>query len=116
MLLEQEETFGPMVAISRYADIGAAVLRANASTYGLGAVVFGGKEAEAVADQLEAGMIGINQGVGGSGDAPWVGAKQISRECSCRGMKLQTCIPWKQEGLIHCLAMGKRESQAALSD
>ncbi|MEA5114502.1 MAG: aldehyde dehydrogenase family protein [Geobacteraceae bacterium] len=76
MLLEQEETFGPVVAISRYADIGEAILRANASTYGLGAVVFGGKEAEAVADQLEAGMIGINQGVGGSGDAPWVGAKQ----------------------------------------
>jgi len=76
MLLEQEETFGPVVAISRYADIGEAILRANGSTYGLGAVVFGGKEAEAVADQLEAGMIGINQGVGGSGDAPWVGAKQ----------------------------------------
>jgi len=25
---------------------------------------------------MEAGMIGINQGVGGAGDAPWVGAKQ----------------------------------------
>jgi len=76
MLLEQEETFGPVVAISRYADIGEAIQRANASDYGLGAVVFGGVEAEAVADRLEAGMIGINQGVGGSGDAPWVGAKQ----------------------------------------
>lgn len=37
---------------------------------------FGGKGAEAVADQLEAGMIGVNQGVGGSGDTPWAGAKQ----------------------------------------
>lgn len=76
MLMEQEETFGPVVAISRYADVREAVQRANASTYGLGAVVFGGSEAEAVADELEAGMIGINQGVGGGGDAPWVGAKQ----------------------------------------
>jgi hypothetical protein len=39
-------------------------------------LAYGGKEAEVVADQLEAGMIGINQGVGGSVDAPWVGAKQ----------------------------------------
>ena len=29
-----------------------------------------------VAQQLQAGMIGINQGVGAGGDAPWVGAKQ----------------------------------------
>jgi len=34
------------------------------------------EEAEAVDDQLEAGMVGINQGVGGAGDTPWVGAKQ----------------------------------------
>jgi acyl-CoA reductase-like NAD-dependent aldehyde dehydrogenase len=76
MLLEQEETFGPVVAISRYADIDEAIQRANSSAYGLGAVVFGGKDAETVADQLEAGMVGVNQGVGGSGDTPWVGAKQ----------------------------------------
>ncbi len=76
MLMEQGETFGPVVAISRYSDIEEAIRRANDSTYGLGAVVYGGKEADAVADQLEAGMIGVNQGIGGAGDAPWVGAKQ----------------------------------------
>jgi len=76
MRLEQEETFGPVVAISRYSNIEQAIERANDSDYGLGAVVFGAAGAEAVADQLEAGMIGINQGPGGSGDAPWVGAKQ----------------------------------------
>jgi len=48
----------------------------NDSPYGLGAVVFGQKEAQDVADCLEAGMIGINQGVGGSGNVPWVGSKQ----------------------------------------
>lgn len=76
MLMEQEETFGPIVAMSSYSAIEEAVDRANNSTYGLGAVVFGGKDAENVADQLEAGMVGINQGPGGGGDAPWVGAKQ----------------------------------------
>lgn len=76
MIMEQKETFGPVVAISSYSEVDEAVRRSNDSTYGLGAVVFGGLEAEAVADQLEAGMVGINQGVGGAGDAPWVGAKQ----------------------------------------
>ena len=76
MLMENEETFGPVVAMSRFADVEEAVKRANNSTYGLGAVVFGKRDAEAVAGRMEAGMVGINQGVGGSGNAPWVGAKQ----------------------------------------
>jgi aldehyde dehydrogenase (NAD+)/succinate-semialdehyde dehydrogenase/glutarate-semialdehyde dehydrogenase len=76
MLIEQQETFGPVVAISRFDTVDEAVARANDSDYGLGAVVFGGAGVEAVADRLEAGMIGINQGQGGGGDAPWVGAKQ----------------------------------------
>ncbi|MEL0607632.1 aldehyde dehydrogenase family protein [Vibrio echinoideorum] len=76
MKLETEETFGPVVAISRYSNIDDAIERANASEYGLGAVVFGNQGANAVADELDAGMVGINQGQGGSGDAPWVGAKQ----------------------------------------
>lgn len=76
MLMEHEETFGPVVAITRYRHIELAIEYANDSDYGLGAVVFGAEGAEAVANQLEAGMIGINQGPGGGGDAPWVGAKQ----------------------------------------
>ncbi|QFT12942.1 aldehyde dehydrogenase [Vibrio sp. THAF190c] len=76
MKIETEETFGPVVAISRYSDVEAAIERANDSEYGLGAVVFGNQGAQDVAEELEAGMVGINQGQGGSGDAPWVGAKQ----------------------------------------
>jgi len=76
MKMAQEETFGPIVSITRYSNIEQAITLANDSDYGLGAVVFGTEGAEAVAHQLEAGMIGINQGPGGSGDAPWVGAKQ----------------------------------------
>ena len=76
MRIEQEETFGPVVCISSYTTIEEAIDRANHSNYGLGAVVFGNTGVQEVADQLEAGMIGVNQGVGGGGDAPWVGAKQ----------------------------------------
>ena len=74
MSLERDETFGPIVAISRYSQLSEAVERANASPYGLGATVFGGAGAAAVAQQMEAGMVGVNQGAGGAG--PWVGAKQ----------------------------------------
>jgi succinate-semialdehyde dehydrogenase/glutarate-semialdehyde dehydrogenase len=76
MRMEQEETFGPVVSISRYSDLDEAIERANDSDYGLGAVVFAGADAAAIARRLEAGMVGINGGVGGGGDAPWVGAKQ----------------------------------------
>lgn len=76
MLIAKEETFGPVVCITRYSDINEAVKAANNTDYGLGAVVFGEKDAETIARQLEAGMVGINQGVGGIGDTPWVGAKQ----------------------------------------
>lgn len=76
MKMEHEETFGPVVSITRYTDIDQAIEWANDSTYGLGAAVFGREGAEGVANQLEAGMVGINQGPGGGGDVPWVGAKQ----------------------------------------
>ncbi|MBE9399715.1 aldehyde dehydrogenase [Pontibacterium sp. N1Y112] len=75
MLIEQEETFGPVIAISRFESIDEAIQRANNSVYGLGAVVFGAQGSKEVAEQLEAGMVAINQGVGGNGDSPWVGAK-----------------------------------------
>ena len=75
MIMESQETFGPVVAMSRYTKVEDAIKRANNSVYGLGAVVFGQRDAQRVADQMEAGMVGINQGVG-SGHGPWVGAKQ----------------------------------------
>ena len=76
MKIEREETFGPVVCISTFTDIQEALDRANNTTYGLGGVVFGKTGAQKVADKLEAGMIGINQGAGGGGDTPWAGAKQ----------------------------------------
>ncbi len=76
MIITQKETFGPVICIERYENVDNAVEAANNSDYGLGASVYGGKDAEVIANQLEAGMIGVNQGIGGVGDTPWVGAKQ----------------------------------------
>lgn len=76
MRMASEETFGPVVSISRVPNTEKAIELANDSDYGLGAVVFGGAEAINVGRQLEAGMVGINGGPGGGGDTPWVGAKQ----------------------------------------
>lgn len=72
----KEETFGPIIAITHFDSLSDAVRLANDSEYGLGAAVFGQVHAQSVADQLEAGMVGVNQGPGASGDAPWVGAKK----------------------------------------
>ncbi|MCH2139542.1 MAG: aldehyde dehydrogenase family protein [Phycisphaerales bacterium] len=76
MSIMRDETFGPVACIMRVADGNEAVKLANDTPYGLGAVVFGETEADAVARQLTAGMIGVNQGCGGAEGTPWVGAKQ----------------------------------------
>lgn len=75
MLIENDETFGPVVAIAKFNSVEEAIARANNSVYGLGAVVFGHRDAKKVANEMEAGMVSVNGGVG-SGNAPWVGAKQ----------------------------------------
>lgn len=76
MLIAQEETFGPVVAITRYNDLDLAIESANSTTFGLGGAVFGHEKAIQTAQEIESGMIGINQGPGGGEDTPWVGAKQ----------------------------------------
>jgi acyl-CoA reductase-like NAD-dependent aldehyde dehydrogenase len=72
------ETFGPVASIIRVDDDDEAVRLANDSPFGLGAIVFGGDEvkAEALARRLDAGMVGVNRGVGGANGTPWVGARQ----------------------------------------
>ena len=78
MDIMQTETFGPVVAISRFDHIDEAIEKANASIYALGASVYGKDEARAweVATALDAGMVGVNKNCFTIGDMPWVGAKQ----------------------------------------
>jgi acyl-CoA reductase-like NAD-dependent aldehyde dehydrogenase len=73
----QEEPFGPVLPIIAYEDVNDAIARANATVFGLGASVWGGREAAiAVAKRLEAGTVWVNEihviGV----DLPFGGHKQ----------------------------------------
>jgi acyl-CoA reductase-like NAD-dependent aldehyde dehydrogenase len=58
----QDETFGPTVTVTKVADMGEAVARANANRYALGSAVFAGnaKKAMAIARMLRSGMTSIN--------------------------------------------------------
>ena len=78
MDIAREETFGPVACVSVVDGDDEAVARANDSPFGLGAVVFGRDpdRADRVARRLHAGMVGINQSVGGARGAPWVGARE----------------------------------------
>ncbi|MCE7057212.1 aldehyde dehydrogenase family protein [Algoriphagus sp. AGSA1] len=74
----QEEQFGPIVPIIEYDDVDDVINRANNSPFGLGGSVWGQntKAAVEVANQLETGMVWVNeihtQGV----DIPFGGHKQ----------------------------------------
>jgi len=72
------ETFGPVVCIQKIKNADEAVEKANNSTFGLGATVWTKNKAKGkeIAQQVESGMVGINQGIGGVSGTPWVGIKQ----------------------------------------
>ncbi|HST46671.1 aldehyde dehydrogenase family protein [Jatrophihabitans sp.] len=55
-----EETFGPVVVISKVADLDEAVEAANSGGYGLGASVFSRRHGRQLASRLTAGMVSIN--------------------------------------------------------
>ncbi len=58
----QEEQFGPVLPLLRYADIDTAIELANSTDYGLGASVWGpAAQALAVAEQLDAGTVWVNE-------------------------------------------------------
>ena len=59
-LIEQEETFGPVLSVHVVADADEAVRRANGTRYGLGATVFGGRGAERIARALRTGAVSVN--------------------------------------------------------
>jgi acyl-CoA reductase-like NAD-dependent aldehyde dehydrogenase len=78
MAVAREETFGPVACVTRVADSEEALRRANATRYGLGAVVFGGDPSatERVARRVQAGMVGINRTPRGVQGTPWVGIRE----------------------------------------
>lgn len=72
------ETFGPVICIQKVKTPEEAVEKANRSSFGLGATVWTGnlKKGKQIAEKIEAGMVGVNQGIGGVSGTPWVGIKQ----------------------------------------
>ncbi|QKT05812.1 succinate-semialdehyde dehydrogenase (NADP(+)) [Gordonia sp. X0973] len=63
-ICHKSETFGPLVAIYPVDSVDEAIKLANDTEYGLNASVFAGSsgEANAIADQLRAGTVNINEG------------------------------------------------------
>ena len=93
MLLYDEETFGPVVAVYPFDDENEAVKRANATRYGLNASVWSRSRDHGVhvASRLQAGTVNVNEvyaATWGSVDAPIGGFKQsgVSRRHGREGI------------------------------
>ena len=63
MRIAREEIFGPVLAVSRYTDLGTAIEQANATPYGLAASIWTQDltVADAAARGLEAGTVWVNE-------------------------------------------------------
>lgn len=90
MRLAREEIFGPVAAIQRFQDEADVVARANDTDYGLAAYFYSRKLARIwrVAEALEYGMVGVNEGLISTESAPFGGVKQsgLGREGSKYGI------------------------------
>lgn len=87
----QTEIFGPIAAVQRFSTQDEAIVRANATEFGLASYVFTQDLDRAlnVADHLQSGLVGINQGVPSNAAAPFGGVKHsgLGREGSAEGIE-----------------------------
>lgn len=90
MTLCHEETFGPLAAVLRFETEEEAIELANATPFGLAAYFYSRDihRVWRVADALEAGIIGINEGLISNPMAPFGGVKEsgLGREGSRHGL------------------------------
>ena len=90
MAVANEETFGPVAPLFRYRDEGEAIEMANDTAFGLAAYFYSRDVGRVwrVAEALEHGIIGINEGIISNEVAPFGGMKEsgIGREGSKYGM------------------------------
>jgi succinate-semialdehyde dehydrogenase/glutarate-semialdehyde dehydrogenase len=91
MQLAQEETFGPVAPLFRFRDEEEAIAIANDTPYGLASYFYTRDLARAwrVAEALEYGIVGINEGIISSELAPFGGVKEsgLGREGSHHGIE-----------------------------
>lgn len=89
--IAQTEIFGPVTAVSRFQTESEAIALANDTPYGLAGYVFTENVDRAfnVAEALETGMVGINQGMISNVAAPFGGVKQsgLGREGTAAGLR-----------------------------
>lgn len=90
MLITQDEVFGPVAPVIRFKTEEEVIAMANESDYGLASYFYSRDIARCwrVAEALEAGMVGINEGMISTAIAPFGGVKEsgIGREGSKYGM------------------------------
>ena len=90
MICMAEETFGPITPITTFSTEEEAVRRANDSIYGLAAYVFTENITKGIhiSEQLEYGIVGLNDGAPSTPQAPFGGFKQsgLGREGGHHGI------------------------------
>ncbi|KAM9199812.1 succinate-semialdehyde dehydrogenase, mitochondrial [Mergus octosetaceus] len=90
MLCTQEETFGPLAPVIKFETEEEAISIANAANVGLAGYFYSQDPAQIwrVAEQLEVGMVGVNEGIVSSVESPFGGVKQsgLGREGSKYGI------------------------------
>lgn len=90
MLVAQEETFGPVAPIITFTDEAEVVAEANNTPFGLSAYFFTAdlNRAIRVSEQLEFGIVGVNDAMISAVQAPFGGMKEsgIGREAGALGL------------------------------
>ncbi|WP_085637457.1 MULTISPECIES: NAD-dependent succinate-semialdehyde dehydrogenase [unclassified Pseudomonas] len=91
MLIAQDETFGPVAACFRFKDEAQVLAAANDTPFGLSAYFYSRDIGRVwrMAEGLEAGMVGINEGIISTEVAPFGGIKEsgLGREGSKYGLE-----------------------------
>jgi succinate-semialdehyde dehydrogenase/glutarate-semialdehyde dehydrogenase len=91
MRVATEETFGPLAPVFRFSDEAEAIAMANDTEYGLAAYLFSRDLGRVwrVAEALEYGMVGINEGLISTELAPFGGVKAsgMGREGARQGLE-----------------------------
>ncbi|WP_406687625.1 NAD-dependent succinate-semialdehyde dehydrogenase [Rossellomorea vietnamensis] len=91
MLCMNDETFGPVAPITTFKTEEEAIQRANDSIYGLAAYVFTENITKGIriSEQLEYGIVGLNDGLPSTPQAPFGGFKQsgLGREGGHQGIE-----------------------------
>jgi succinate-semialdehyde dehydrogenase / glutarate-semialdehyde dehydrogenase len=91
MEIVREEIFGPVAALERFDTEADAVSRANDTPFGLAAYLFSQNLSRAwrVAEKLDAGMVGVNEGIFSNEVVPFGGVKEsgLGREGAAEGLE-----------------------------